>query len=114
MRILRLKRHLTELTKMRERHTVIAYEEVRQHKGTDAAHIYGAIVGAIQEFCEALQIPYVGAPVGTLKKLATGRGNAPKDLVLTAAQMAWPKLNIESHDAADACWIAQCLMEGRV
>ncbi|GMU44616.1 MAG: hypothetical protein AMXMBFR25_26020 [Lysobacterales bacterium] len=34
--------------------------------------------------CEQHQVPYQGVPVGTIKKHATGKGNASKDDVLSA------------------------------
>ncbi|WP_412058221.1 hypothetical protein [Bartonella sp. DGB2] len=62
----------------------IYYEEVRRHLGTDAAHVYGGFLGVLTAWCEHHQIDYQGVPVGTIKKHATGKGNASKDDVLNA------------------------------
>lgn len=35
-------------------------------------------------WCEGHGIPYQGVPVGTIKRFATGKGNAPKDAVIAA------------------------------
>jgi len=57
---------------------VIYYEEVRKHIGTDAAHIYGGFKATLSTWCEENNTSYEGVPVGTLKKHATGKGNAKK------------------------------------
>lgn len=63
----------------------VFYEEVRRHIGTDAAHTYGGFWGTLTAWCESQQIPYQGIPVGTIKKHATGKGNATKaDMILSA------------------------------
>ena len=46
---------------------------------TDAAHAYGGFLATLTAWCEHHQIPYQGVPVGTIKKHATGKGNASKD-----------------------------------
>lgn len=64
----------------------VYYELVRRHKGTDAAQIYGGIVGAVTALCEERRVPYEGIPVGDIKKFATGKGNADKDAMIEAAR----------------------------
>ena len=59
-------------------------EEVRRHMGVDAAHVYGGLLATLTAWCEHHQIPYQGVPVGTIKKHATGRGNASKDEMIAA------------------------------
>ena len=84
---------------------MIAYEEVRRHLGTDAAHIYGGIVAILQEHCEQAKIPYTAIPVATIKKHATGKGNADKGAMVLAAQLRWPGWVPEDDNEADARWI---------
>lgn len=67
--------------------TQVAYEEVRRHKGVDASHVYGGFQAHLTAFCEQNQIPYEGIPVGTIKRYATGKGNAGKALVISAMRM---------------------------
>ena len=62
----------------------IVYEEVRAHKGVDAAHIYGGLMATLQAWCEVRQIPYTAVPVGTIKKYWAGKGNAGKAEMLLA------------------------------
>lgn len=65
---------------------LIVFEEVRRHAGVDAAHAYGGFLGHLQLFGESRKIPYEGVPVGTIKKHATGKGNANKLLMIAAMQ----------------------------
>jgi Holliday junction resolvasome RuvABC endonuclease subunit len=50
----------------------------------DAAHAYGGFMAHLTAWCEHHQIPYQGVPVGTIKKHATGKGNASKDEMIAA------------------------------
>jgi crossover junction endodeoxyribonuclease RuvC len=111
MRYLRVRRYLEELLDHAEGHgsPVVAYEEVRRHRGTDAAHVYGGIVASIVTVCEERRVPYSAVPVGTVKRTATGRGNATK-IEMTEAFIACTGLEPESDDESDAYWVAvaQC------
>ena len=84
MRFLRFKRWLAELKDMAGGIDALHFEEVRRHVSTDAAHAYGGFLATLTAWCEHHQIPYQGVPVGTIKKHATGKGNAGKDLVIAA------------------------------
>ena len=65
---------------------VVHFEEVRRHAGTDAAHTYGGFLATLGAWCERAGVPYGGVPVGTIKKFATGRGNADKAAMIAAMQ----------------------------
>ena len=108
MRFLRLRGYLGELFDSGGGDISVIYEEVRRHMGTDAAHVYGGIIAKITEECEARvpKIPYMGVPVGTVKKLATGKGNANKAAMVEAAKKNWPGFEPVDHNEADARWIA--------
>jgi Holliday junction resolvasome RuvABC endonuclease subunit len=84
MRYLRFKRWLTELKSMANDIHAVYFEEVRRHAGVDAAHVYGGLMATLTTWCEHHNIPYQGVPVGTIKKHATGKGNASKDEVIAA------------------------------
>jgi len=89
---------------------IVVYEEVRGHKGTDAAHAYGRIVGQIEATCEVAGVPCTGIGVGTVKKYATGKGNANKEAMWSAAKERWPGEIISGkvgYDEVDARWIAE-------
>lgn len=64
----------------------IWFEEVRRHAGTDAAHIYGGLMATLTSWAELRGVPYQGVPVGTIKRHATGKGNAPKEAMIAAAR----------------------------
>jgi Holliday junction resolvasome RuvABC endonuclease subunit len=84
MRFLRFKRWLTEMKQCTPLIELVVFEEVRRHAGVDAAHAYGGFMGQLTAWCEHHQIPYQGIPVGTIKKHATGRGNASKEEMIDA------------------------------
>ena len=62
----------------------VLFEEVRRHIGTSAGHLYGGWLAILSTWCEEHGVPYEGVPVGTIKRHATGKGNASKDEVIAA------------------------------
>jgi len=102
MRFFRLRNYLVKAC---EGVDLVVYEEVRGHRGTDAAQIYGGIVAIITEHCEMHSIPYQGVPVGTIKKFATGKGNSNKEVMLAAAREWWPEVNIVDDNQGDALFL---------
>ena len=65
----------------------VYFEEVRRHAGVDAAHVYGGLMATLTTWCEHHNIAYQGVPVGTIKKHATGKGNAGKGEVIAAMRL---------------------------
>ena len=65
---------------------LVVFEEVRRHAATDAAHVYGGLMATLTAWAELRGFPYQGIPVGTIKKYATGKGNAGKDLMIEAVR----------------------------
>lgn len=86
MRFLRFKRSLTDIKQCNDGIDQVVFEEVRRHVGVDAAHAYGGFMGQLTAWCEHHQIPYQGIPVGTIKKHATGKGNASKHEMVAAVR----------------------------
>ena len=84
MRFLRFQRWLEEIKGTNETIEELIFEEVRSHKGVDASHIYGGWLSILGAWCEANQIPFKGVPVATIKKFATGNGNANKPAMINA------------------------------
>lgn len=84
MRFLRFRRWLEDLEQDAGPIEAIYFEEVRRHAGTDAAHIYGGLLAVLSAWCEEHLIAYQGVPVGTIKRFATGKGNADKAAVIDA------------------------------
>lgn len=84
MRFLRFRGWLAEVAALSGGVARIVFEEVRAHAGTDAAHIYGGFLGMLTAWCEEHDVPYEGVPVGTIKRYATGKGNADKAKMVAA------------------------------
>lgn len=84
MRFLRFKAWLSEIKGAAADVHAVFFEEVRRHAGVDAAHVYGGLMATLTAWCEHHRIPYQGVPVGTIKKHATGKGNAGKAEVIAA------------------------------
>jgi hypothetical protein len=86
MRYLRFTNWLTELDQLSGPIAAIWYEEIRAHAGTDAAHVFGGFLATLTAWGELRGVPYQGVPVGTVKKHATGAGNAGKPAMIAAAR----------------------------
>jgi hypothetical protein len=86
LRYLRRSKWLTELDRLSGPIAAIWFEEVRRHAGTDAAHVYGGLMATLTSWAELRGVPYEGVPVGTIKRFATGKGNANKDAMIAAAR----------------------------
>lgn len=86
MRYLRFKRWLTETKQCAGGIDTVFLEEVRRHAGVDAAHAYGGFLATLTAWSEHHNIPYQGVPVGTIKKHATGKGNASKDEMIASVR----------------------------
>lgn len=84
---------------------VVVIELVRRHLGTQAAQVYGAILGAITSAVEGSGgARYTFVSVGEAKIAATGYGAAKKAGMVDAARVAF---GVEAgEDEADAIWIA--------
>jgi Holliday junction resolvasome RuvABC endonuclease subunit len=86
MRYLRFRRWLEQLQSDAGPIGAVYFEEVRRHVGTDAAHVYGGLLGQLTAWCEEHGVAYQGVPVGTIKAFAAGRGNADKAAMIAAVQ----------------------------
>lgn len=84
MRYLRFRHWLGDIARLASGLERIVFEEVRRHAGTDSSHIYGGFLATLTAWCEQKAIPYEGVPVGTIKRFATGRGNADKATMIAA------------------------------
>ncbi|PZR10417.1 MAG: hypothetical protein DI532_18235 [Azospirillum brasilense] len=83
---LRFRRWLDEMAGTAGPIGSVVFEEVRRHAGTTAAHVYGGFLAHLTAWCEGAGVPYQGVPVGTIKRFATGKGNAGKDAVIAAVR----------------------------
>jgi Holliday junction resolvasome RuvABC endonuclease subunit len=100
------------LLEMHEQHgplDAVHFEEVRAHKGTAAAHIYGGFLATLTAWCEAKSVPYQGVPVGTIKRHATGKGNSNKAAMIAAMQAKGFRPTDDND--ADALALLLCVMD---
>lgn len=112
MRYLKLRRWLDELHATSAL-TEVVFEEVRRHAATDAAHVYGGLLGVLTAWCEGQnpKVPYLGYPVGTIKKFATGKGNADKAAMIEAVRL-WGYEPVDDNEA-DAIALLRLAMTER-
>lgn len=103
MRFVRFERQLLEAI---ERVDLVAFEEVKYLRGIAATQVYAGIIAVLKLVCEKRGLSYVGIPVATVKKLATGKGNADKRAMIVAAKTRWGLTGEPTEDEADALWIA--------
>lgn len=91
----------------------IVFEEVRRHLSTDSAHVYGGLLAIVTAWCESQepQVPYQGVPVQTIKKFATGKGNASKTDVIEAVRL-WG-FRPRDDNEADAIALFHCWLQER-
>jgi Holliday junction resolvasome RuvABC endonuclease subunit len=78
----------------------VVLESVARHIGTDAAHAYGGALAEVTAWCAQQQIDCSGVQVPTIKKFATGRGNADKKAMMEAA--AALGFDVRDDNQADA------------
>jgi Holliday junction resolvasome RuvABC endonuclease subunit len=105
-------RFRTWLQTMHDEHgpiEAIYFEEVRAHKGVNAAHIYGGFLAQLTAWCEQRQVPYQGIAVGTIKKHATGKGNANKLAMMLA--MREKGFSPADDNDADALALLLCVLD---
>ena len=86
MRYLRFGNWLEQTLEITGGIDAVYFEEIRRHAGTDAAHVHGGLLATLTSWCEGHGIPYQGVPVGTIKRFATGKGNADKQAMIAAVR----------------------------
>jgi len=86
MRYLRFTNWLAEIERLSGPIAAIWFEEVRAQRGVDASHVYGGLMATLTAWAELRGVPYAGVPVGTIKRHATGHGNAPKAAMIASAR----------------------------
>lgn len=85
---------------------IVYYEYVARHLGTKAAHAYGAYRMILLMACHSKNIKTEELSVQAIKKTATGKGNAKKDIIIEAANNRFkPDWNLTDNEA-DSMWIA--------
>ena len=82
--------------------------EAARHAGPGmqgALVVHAEMQGQVKAWCDVRSIRYRGYSPSEIKKHATGKGNAGKELMLEAARKKWPGIDIVDHNQADALWL---------
>ncbi len=110
MRLVKFRASMRDLIRL-SNPDMIAFENAAyQPGGNGAAVVYGELLGVLKVLCHDAGIDYHGYSAATVKKLATGKGNANKEAMVAAARAKWPDLQIVDDNMADALWIRECAM----
>lgn len=91
---------------------LLVYEAAR-HAGPKmqgALVVQSELQGVIKLWCEENLIQYRGYSPSEIKKHATGKGNAKKDAMLTAAKLRWPEFSGDDNEA-DARFLLDLAMQ---
>ena len=67
--------------------------------------VQAQLQAVIEIHCHDCRIDYKGYSPGEIKKYATGKGNASKDVMLAAARERWRDIDVIDDNHADALWL---------
>jgi len=98
------------LTKMLLRDINLVIYEQAHHRGGAATEICVNLTGRVQEMCEELRIEYTTIHTATLKKWATGCGNADKGEMMVRAGIELGRRPVDDNEA-DAVLMAKWASE---
>lgn len=112
MRLIRLRGKLNEVM-ANAGVTLCVYEAARNAAPKmQGALVVGAMLqSVITVWCEDNKIEYRGFSPSEIKKYATGKGNAGKEDMLSAAITRWPQIEFADHNHADAQWMLALAQE---
>jgi len=102
MRFLNLRGWLNQMLSILGKIDVIVYEQAH-HRGGAATQLCVGMVTHVLSFCAENNIDVTGVHTGTLKKHATGKGNASKEQMMSAGRAkGWSFLD---DNECDALWL---------
>lgn len=106
MRLIRLRGKLREI-QANAGVDLVVYEAARNAgpKMQGALVVQAELQGVITLWCEDCGIEYKGLSPSEIKKHATGKGNASKEMMIASAKAKFPQANIQDDNTADALWI---------
>jgi len=88
----------------REEVGLIAYEQPHLRGGPPTEVLVG-LVSIMQKIAAERAAEFTSCHSSTLKKFATGRGNARKPDMIRMANELWPEQGIVDDNQADALWL---------
>ena len=83
---------------------IIHYEKTYHHRKGTQITSQGRLEQYVRGWAQDHKIPHVGHTAHSIKRFATGNGQASKATMLALAHQTWPELIINS-DHADARWL---------
>lgn len=93
---------------------LVAYEMPGGHfLSGSAAEVAYSLVSRVQECCQVAGVDYVGVNPRTLKRYATGRGNADKAAMIQAARERFERHDLTDDNEADSLLILDWVFAGR-
>lgn len=84
---------------------IVGYE-LPHHRGGAATRVLVGMCTHLEGVCASKGIEYTGVQSGVLKKHATGKGGAAKEVMIAKAEETWPNISFINDDHADATWVA--------
>lgn len=103
MRYVRLRAHLNKMLEAYPQLALVAYEAAH-HRGAAATEYAIGCSTLIQTWCADHNLQHSSVHSATLKKWATGRGNAKKDEMLRLGRGRFTPTT-QTDDEVDALWI---------
>ena len=103
MRFIRFTAWLDEMINLIKPKLIIF--EMAHHRGGAATNILIGMTTRIEEKCEKMKIEYTSVHSATVKKFATGKGNASKEAMLAKAIEHYPDIGIIDDNHADALFM---------
>ena len=104
MRFVRFNAWLTEMVETIEP-DLIVYEQAH-HRGGPATAVAEGLIAHTLRICAGYGIEHSTCHTGTLKKFATGKGNASKKIMMEAFRDKFNRIPIDDNEA-DACWLLE-------
>jgi hypothetical protein len=83
---------------------VVVYEQAH-HRGGAPTHVAHALIAQAEAVAAERGIQITNRHTATIKKHATGKGNADKGRMLAAAREKWSDRTIQDDNEADALWL---------
>lgn len=105
-RVKRCSRLHSELLALLRGHeqVTIYYEDVKGHKSTYSAQVYGSLRGIVELVAVKRDIELVPIHTAKVKQRATGRGNADKQAMAAACEIEFG-FRSDDHDRVDAIYV---------
>ena len=107
MRIVAFGGHLNRLLQTYPDIQMIVWEDVQFVKHRLAYKVHCELAGKLQEWAINNKLEHTGVSVGEIKRFATGKGNASKDMMMAAARLRWAEYSFADDNEVDARWLME-------